>query len=69
MGADDADALAREKPAHVVHLDAFYISKFEVTNREWQRFRDDAGYDDPRFWPGGRIVPRDQVKTTYRMID
>jgi formylglycine-generating enzyme required for sulfatase activity len=61
MGEDAADALAREKPAHVVHLDAFYISKFEVTNREWQRFRDDAGYDDPRFWPNGRVVPRDQV--------
>jgi endo-1,4-beta-xylanase len=57
---DDA-GLARERPAHVVELGAFYISKYEVTNREWKRFRDDAGYDDPKFWPAGRVVPRDQV--------
>jgi formylglycine-generating enzyme required for sulfatase activity/predicted esterase len=61
MGSDSADALAREKPAHVVDLDAYFISKFEVTNREWRKFRDDAGYDDPRFWPNGRVMPRDQV--------
>jgi formylglycine-generating enzyme required for sulfatase activity/predicted esterase len=52
---------AREKPMHVVDLDAYYISKFEITNREWKKFRDDAGYDDPKFWPNGRVVPRDQV--------
>jgi formylglycine-generating enzyme required for sulfatase activity len=57
---DDAQ-LARERPAHMVELDAFYISKFEITNRQWKQFRDDPGYDDPKFWPGGRVVPRDQV--------
>jgi formylglycine-generating enzyme required for sulfatase activity len=61
MGSDSKDALARERPAHVVELDAFYISKFEITNRQWRQFRDDPGYDDPKFWPDGRIVPRDQV--------
>lgn len=61
MGDDSKAAWAREKPAHVVELDAFYISKFEITNREWKKFRDDAGYDDPTFWPNGRVVPRDQI--------
>jgi formylglycine-generating enzyme required for sulfatase activity len=61
MGNDSKDAWAREKPAHTVELDAFYISKFEITNREWKKFRDDPGYDEPRFWPNGRVVPRDQV--------
>jgi len=61
MGDDSPDALAREKPAHVVDLDAFYISKFEVTNREWKKFRDDPGYDDAKYWPNGRVVPRDQI--------
>jgi iron(II)-dependent oxidoreductase len=61
MGDDSKEALAREKPAHVVDLDAYYISRFEVTNREWKKFRDDAGYDDVKFWPNGRVVPRDQV--------
>jgi formylglycine-generating enzyme required for sulfatase activity len=61
MGDDSKDALAREKPAHTVELDAYYIAKFEVTNGDWKKFRDDAGYDDPKFWPGGRVMPRDQV--------
>jgi formylglycine-generating enzyme required for sulfatase activity len=61
MGDDSKEAWAREKPAHVVELDAYYISKFEITNREWRKFRDDPGYDDPKFWPNGRAVPRDQV--------
>jgi formylglycine-generating enzyme required for sulfatase activity len=61
MGDDSEDALAREKPAHVVDLEAYFIGKHEVTNREWKKFRDDPGYDDPRFWPNGHIVPRDQI--------
>ncbi|HEV8442659.1 MAG TPA: SUMF1/EgtB/PvdO family nonheme iron enzyme [Steroidobacteraceae bacterium] len=61
MGDRKGDGLARERPAHRVDLSAFYIGKYEITNREWKKFRDDAGYDDPKFWPGGRIVPRDQV--------
>jgi formylglycine-generating enzyme required for sulfatase activity len=61
MGDDSNEGLARERPAHVVELDAFYISKHEITNREWKKFRDDAGYDDPRFWAGGHVLPRDQI--------
>jgi iron(II)-dependent oxidoreductase len=57
----DTQGLAREKPVHVVDLDAYYIAKFEVTNREWKKFRDDPGYDDPKFWPNGRVLPRDQI--------
>jgi len=61
MGDNFGDGESRERPAHVVELDAFFIGKYEVTNAQWRRFRDDAGYDDPRFWPGGRPVPKDQV--------
>ncbi|HEU4590179.1 MAG TPA: SUMF1/EgtB/PvdO family nonheme iron enzyme [Steroidobacteraceae bacterium] len=61
MGDGTREGLARERPAHVVELDAYYISRFEITNREWKKFRDDPGYDDPKFWPGGRILPRDQI--------
>jgi sulfatase modifying factor 1 len=61
MGDHIGDGLSRERPAHVVELDAFYIGKFEITNREWSRFRDDPGYDDARFWPNGHVVPRDQI--------
>jgi formylglycine-generating enzyme required for sulfatase activity len=61
MGDGSKDGLPRERPVHVVDLDAYYIAKFEVTNREWKKFRDDPGYDDPKFWPNGHVVPRDQI--------
>ena len=34
----------------VVDLPAFWIDKYEVTNREFKRFVDAGGYRDPRFW-------------------
>jgi len=61
MGDESKDGLARERPAHDVALDAYYIAKFEVTNLEWKKFRDDPGYDDPKFWPNGRVMPRGQI--------
>jgi formylglycine-generating enzyme required for sulfatase activity len=61
MGDSFSDGDARERPVHVVDLDAFYIARFEMTNGEWKKFRDDPGYEDPRFWPEGRVVPKDQV--------
>ena len=61
MGDNFGDGEARERPAHMVELDAYYIGKYEVTNAQWRKFRDDAGYDDPKYWPAGRPVPKDQV--------
>lgn len=60
MGDSFGDGDPRERPAHVVDVDSFYIGKYEVTNGEWRKFRDDPGYDDTKFWPGGRAVPKDQ---------
>ena len=60
MGDNFGDGEARERPAHVVDLDAFYIGKFEMTNGEWKAFRADPGYDDSKFWPGAKVVPKDQ---------
>ena len=37
----------------------FYIGKDQVTNADWRKFRDDAGYEDVRFWPGQRVVPEE----------
>jgi len=61
MGDNFGDGESRERPVHTVDLDAFYIAKYETTNGEWRKFRDDPGYDDPKFWPGGRPVPKDQI--------
>jgi formylglycine-generating enzyme required for sulfatase activity len=61
MGDSFGDGESRERPVHLVELDAFYIARVEMTNGEWKKFRADPGYDDPRFWPEGRVVPKDQV--------
>jgi formylglycine-generating enzyme required for sulfatase activity len=60
MGDNFGDGESRERPVHTVDLDAYYIGKFEVTNGDWKKFMNDPGYDDPKFWPGGRPVPKDQ---------
>ena len=61
MGDNFGDGDPRERPVHVVELDAFFIAKYEMTNGEWKKFRDDAGYDDVKFWPGARVTPKDQI--------
>jgi formylglycine-generating enzyme required for sulfatase activity len=61
MGDNFGDGESRERPVHTVELDPFYIGKYEITNGEWKKFRDDPGYDDAKFWPGGRVAPKDQV--------
>lgn len=60
MGDNFGDGESREKPVHTVELDAYYIGKFEVTNADWKKFQNDPGYDDPKFWPAARPVPKDQ---------
>ena len=61
MGDNFGDGLDRERPVHEVDLDPFYIGKYEVTNGQWRKFRDDPDYDDPALWPGKWVVPKDQV--------
>ncbi len=60
MGDNFGDGESRERPVHAVTLDAFYIGKFEVTNADWRKFRDDPAYEDTKLWPHGRVVPKDQ---------
>ena len=40
MGSDDAEADADERPVHTVHLDAFYMDVYEVTNAQFKAFVD-----------------------------
>ena len=60
MGDNFGDGEDRERPVHVVQLDAYYIGKYEVTNGDWKKFQADPMYDDPAIWPEGRPVPKDQ---------
>jgi formylglycine-generating enzyme required for sulfatase activity len=47
MGSDGASADSDEKPMHKVHLDSFYIGKYEVTNRQYETFVDATGHRAP----------------------
>ena len=40
MGSNNADADADEQPVHTVHLDAFYMDVYEVTNAQFKAFLD-----------------------------
>ena len=40
MGSEDAEADKDEQPVHTVHLDAFYMDKYEVTNTQFKAFVD-----------------------------
>jgi formylglycine-generating enzyme required for sulfatase activity len=37
MGSERNDV---EKPVHTVHVDSFYLGKYEVTNAQWKKFVD-----------------------------
>jgi gamma-glutamyl hercynylcysteine S-oxide synthase len=47
-------ALDNERPAHTVHVPAFYLDTTPVTNAAYTEFIADGGYDNPRWWtPAG----------------
>lgn len=51
MGTDsDPWAYDNERPAHVVHLPAFWIDTAPVTNMRYRDFVEDGGYRNSRWW-------------------
>ena len=62
---ESADLVARDrmddKPANHVHLDAFYIDKYEVTNVDYAKFVEATHIRAPWHWPQGK-VPTGQEK-------
>ena len=65
MGTDSQQANADQKPAHKVHLDAFYIDKHEVTNAQYEAFIANGGYQNQNFWTteGWDFIQNNQIKT------
>jgi iron(II)-dependent oxidoreductase len=53
LGVDAASepfSLDNERPAHTVDVGPFWIGRVPVSNRQWQQFVADRGYDDPEWW-------------------
>ncbi len=46
-----------ERPSRKVHLDAFYIDRYEVTNTGYKKFVDAAGHRMPVKWKDGTYPP------------
>jgi formylglycine-generating enzyme required for sulfatase activity len=44
MGSPEGEGLDNEHPQRTVYLDAFYISKYEVTNEQFSQFVEATGY-------------------------
>lgn len=53
MGSNSSNADSDEQPVHTVHVDAFYMDKYEVTNAQYKKFID----ENPQ-WQKGRIEAR-----------
>ncbi|MDD5543246.1 MAG: SUMF1/EgtB/PvdO family nonheme iron enzyme [Acidobacteriia bacterium] len=49
-----------EMPEHMVHVNEFYIDKYEVTNGQYQRFVEATHRTPPRNWNNG-VAPEDRV--------
>ncbi|MEW6087349.1 MAG: formylglycine-generating enzyme family protein [bacterium] len=48
MGYNDGNS--DENPEHKVYLDAFYMDKYEVSNKDYQKFIRETDYPAPEFW-------------------
>jgi formylglycine-generating enzyme required for sulfatase activity len=70
--ASDKFAMAREKPAHIVRVDGFYIDETEVTNKQFKKFIEGTNYktiaERPIDWtemqkqlPKGTPKPHDSI--------
>jgi iron(II)-dependent oxidoreductase len=54
-------ALDNERPAHTVHVDAYFLDTVPVTNGAYQRFIAAGGYDNPKYWSEPGWAYRNEV--------
>ena len=60
MGDHFNEGLARERPVHMVKLDAFYMDKDEVTVRQFRKFVRETGYEYDRWDDVAKYSPTDK---------
>ncbi|MFH0803304.1 MAG: formylglycine-generating enzyme family protein [bacterium] len=52
MGAPDEEGYDNEHPRHRVNLSAYYIGKYEVTNKQFAKFVQETGFNAQGNWKG-----------------
>jgi len=57
-----------DRPVHRVHLDAFYMDQYEVTNADYYQFTQATGRKGPYHWMGGR-PSKPQLKLPVVNVD
>jgi sulfatase modifying factor 1 len=69
--SDSADLVPIDKlddrPANNIHLDAFYIDKYEVTNADYSKFLQATGGKPPWHWPQGKIEAGKEKLPVYNV--
>ena len=51
-----------EYPRHPVHLESFYLDRYEVTNEDYKRFCDETQHPYPEYFLNGNFAPGDRLK-------
>ena len=68
---DSLDIVPRAKldnrPANLIHLDAFYLDRYEVTNADYARFLEATGGKPPWHWRGGKFRSGDEKQAVYNV--
>jgi formylglycine-generating enzyme required for sulfatase activity/tRNA A-37 threonylcarbamoyl transferase component Bud32/dienelactone hydrolase len=64
-------AIGATPTAPVLALPAYWLDRFEVTNREFKKFVDAGGYRKPEYWKhlfvkDGRVVSHEQATAEFR---
>ena len=55
------------KPANLIHLDAFYLDKYEVTNADYARFLAATAGKAPWHWRGGKFRSGEEKQAVYNV--
>jgi formylglycine-generating enzyme required for sulfatase activity len=56
----DENGRPDERPAHIVHVDAFRVALTPVTNAQYRAFLASTGHTEPKFWSDARFNADDQ---------
>ena len=66
---DMGDGKEADNPRHRVHLDAYYIGKYCVTNAQYLRFVDETGHRPPDDWRGASSKSYPEGKADHPVVN